>query len=105
MAMLQLNTVTCHATDDSVGSDELVGVMGPARFSIGRFADGESKNLGLQQIVPAGVGTLQIIEKEAVGSNDLLASIDLMKDIDTDRVHSIMQGRARYVINFKVTSV
>src|SRR5688572_28811678 len=102
-AKLTITTVTCHATDDVTGNDELVGVMGGQQFRIGEFNAGDVRTLNLDLVVPAGATTLQIFEED-VDPNDLLATVDLERDMDGDRIVSILEGSARYVINFKVTS-
>jgi hypothetical protein len=101
---LKLEKITCHATEDFVGSDDLVGVMGPDRFSIGAFKAGESRALDLERTIPRGVGTLEIFEGDVIGPDDALLSIDLTREMDTERVVASLVGDARYVINFLVAS-
>jgi hypothetical protein len=104
LSFVKIQSVTCLATEDLTGSDDLVGVMGPARFAIGTFNDGDIRRVDIQQIVPRGVTTLDIFEGDAIDADDLLGTIDLTQDTDVDRVFSIVEGRARYVINFGVAT-
>ena len=42
-ALLTLKTITCLATEDVIGSDDLTGVMGADHFRIGSFRAGDSR--------------------------------------------------------------
>jgi hypothetical protein len=53
MAVLLIETVTCIATEDLIGEDDLRGVLGLSRFSIGRFKDGDSTSSSQFQTVSA----------------------------------------------------
>jgi hypothetical protein len=71
MAVLLIETVTCIATEDLIGEDDLRGVLGLSRFSIGRFKDGDSRRVDIEQPIPDGVSTLQIFEKDSPDADDL----------------------------------
>lgn len=102
-AFLKLNTVTCNATEDLIGSDDLVGVMGADRFKIGRFNDSESQQVSIERPIVAGVTTLRIIEED-LDPDDELGRIDLSQDLDQNRTVHLRHGRADYVFKFFVAS-
>jgi hypothetical protein len=98
--ILSLNTITCLATQSSVGSDNLVGIMGIDHFAIGRFNENDTINVGIDRPIAAGVTELTILNDP----DDPLITVDLTKDMDVDRVLGILASRARYDVALKVTS-
>lgn len=102
-SFLTIRRVACEATEDLIGSDDLAGVIGLDRFTIGRFNDGESANLDLRRAIAPGSTTLKILEEDFEG-DDTLTTIDLTQDMDVERQASIRFGRASYEVFFTVTS-
>lgn len=102
-SLLKLGVVTCHATDDFIGPDDLVGVVGTGRFPIGQFEAGTSFDVGIEMPIAPGVTELTILEADVI-EDDVLATIDLTQDMDVDRVFGILTGDARYDVNFVVIS-
>ncbi len=102
--LLILGNITCLATEDLTGTDDLVGILGNDRFEIGRFKEQDSFDVGIQRAIASGVTELRIVEADAIDSDDLLITIDLTQDMDVDRVVGILTGRARYDVNLKVVS-
>src|SRR4051812_36114739 len=103
-SFLTLSTITCLATEDFTGSDDLVGIMVNDRFPIGRFAEQDSFDVGITRNIVQGVTELTIVEVNEFDPDDELITIDLTQDMDVDRVVGILTGRARYDVAFKVTS-
>jgi hypothetical protein len=103
LSSLKLGLVTCIATNDFTGADDLVGVLGADRFSIGEFEAGSSFDVGIERPIAPGVTELTILEADVI-EDDVLAAIDLTQDMDVDRVFSILTGAARYDVNFLVIS-
>jgi len=99
-SFLSLNTITCLATQSLTGSDNLVGIMGNDRFAIGRFNQNDTINVGINRPIVAGVTELTILNDP----DDTLATFDLTKDMDVDRLVGIFASRARYNVALKVTS-
>lgn len=99
-----LSRIQCLATQDATGDDDLIGVMGMDRFTIGKFRAGETREVGLERSVPEGVTTLQIFEGDDFDSDDFLTTLDLTQEMDTARIHSITEGDTRYVIHYGVLS-
>jgi hypothetical protein len=97
---LSLNTITCLATQNSTGSDDLVGIMGNDRFAIGRFKENDIINVGINRPIAPGVTELTILNDP----DDTLIKVDLTNDMDVDRVVGILASRARYDAALKVTS-
>lgn len=100
---LQLKSVKCEATEDIVGSDDLYGLLGTRQFEIGSFVQGQEATLDLEIVVPPGVTTLQVFERD-IDPNDLLGEVDLAQEMDVERVVTLWAGRARYVLQLQVTS-
>ena len=103
-AFLSIGQITCITTEDSTGSDDLFGILGSDKFSIGSFDDGTSKNVGINRTIASGVTKLKIMEADLLDSDDTLITIDLTQQMDTDRVVAILAGRARYNVSLKVNS-
>jgi hypothetical protein len=103
-SFLSLKTITCLKTEDFTGSDELVGVLGNDRFSIGKFTAGTTRDVGIERIITPGVTELTIVEADALDPDDVLIAIDLTQDMDTDRVVGILNEGARYDVSFMVGS-
>jgi hypothetical protein len=103
-AFLNLKSITCLKTEDSIGSDDLVGILGNDRFTIGTFDDGTSQDVDITRSIEQGVTELTISEADSLDADDVLITIDLTQDMDTDRVVGILRGRARYDVSFKVVS-
>ena len=101
-SFLHIRHITCHETDDTIGSDDLYGVMGVDRFTIGSFSSGDSRRLDIQRNVPAGVSTLRIFEHDTIDSDDELGAIDLREGMDTERTVRVGQGSASYDITLLV---
>lgn len=103
-SFLTITHVTCRATEDWVGSDDVYGVLGMARFRIGRFSTDQPDNpVEVNQNVVQGVTTLRIVEEDIEG-DDLLGEIDLTVDMDVERTVRITGDGADYDITLKVTS-
>lgn len=102
-AYLIIGKVTCLATDDLTGNDQLVGVMGNDRFMIGEFNAGDSRDVGINRNVPVGVTELVVLETDAIDPDDELARIDLLTDMDVARTVGIVGDSARYDIELTVT--
>jgi len=102
-SLLTIGTVTCLATDDLLGRDELVGQLGADRFSIGRFNAGDTIEAAVSRPIASGVDTLVISEADLTGDNELIR-VDLTQGMDRDRVVGILTGRARYDLSLRVAS-
>jgi hypothetical protein len=102
-AFLEVTRFACHSTNDVTGSDDVVGVMGPRTFSIGAFTAGDERALSISLIVPQGVSTLRIVELDLSG-NDLIGTIDLTADMDTEVTRNVQGDDANYDITFRVIS-
>ena len=103
-AYLYITKVTCLATDDEFGHDDLYGILGTETFSLGSYAADDQKTDFSAQAIPIGVTEFSIAESDFPDPDDLLGTIDLTQDMDVDRVFGIMTGSARYDIEFKVVS-
>src|ERR1700722_11890494 len=103
-AMLMLKKVTCLQTEDLTGSDEVFGRLGNFKFNIGKFSDNQTSTPNLEQAIPPGVTTLSVFESDLIDPDDLLGSIDLTVDMDTDRIVGLLDGqRGRYDVTLSVT--
>ena len=102
-ALLLITKVTCNATDDYTGSDDLVGLLGSYRFKIGSFRAGVTIEPMLEQPIPAGVTEFVVLESDLTGDDELLR-VDLGESTDIDRIVGVMGTDARYDICFRVTS-
>jgi hypothetical protein len=102
-AFLTIKRFVCNATNDFTGSDDVVGVMGPARFTIGSFAAGDDIPLEINQVVPVGESALRIVETDLVGDDDI-GSIDLKVDMDVDTTANVQGQDANYDITYLVVS-
>jgi hypothetical protein len=78
-AFITLKRFVCHSTSDFTGSDDVIGVMGPAKFAIGSFAAGDDRALDINKVIPEGVSVLEIIETDVTG-NDTIGTIQLTED-------------------------
>jgi hypothetical protein len=103
-AFLQLNTVTCNSTEDLVGSDDIIGVMGADRFAIGSFSGPEQRQVNIVRPIVAGITTLRIIETDLIDPDDELGVIDLSQDLDQSRTVRLQSGSADYELQFSVQS-
>ena len=103
-AFLTIKRLICHSTNDLTGSDDVFGVLGPVRFSIGSFTAGNDFNLDINQVVPAGEVFLRIVESDLTGDDDI-GVIDLTEVMDFDRTRNVQGGGANYDITFFVQSV
>jgi len=103
-AFLQLTTVVCNSTEDLIGSDDIVGMMGADRFTIGRFSGPERRDVNIARPIVAGVTSLRIIESDLIDPNDELGIIDLTQDLDQNRSVRIQSGKADYELQFVVQS-
>lgn len=102
---LNITHVACHSTNDYTGSDDLVGLMGPRRFTIGSFVAGRDLSLEISELVPTGELYLTILEADTLGSDDEIGTIDLSRDMDTDRRVNVQGGDASYDVSLRVQSV
>jgi hypothetical protein len=102
-SLLRIGVVTCIATDDFTGSDDLFGVIGEDRFFIGQFEAGSSLDVGVEASIAPGVTELTIIEEDLTGDDTLIA-IDLTQDMNVERTVGVLTGDARYDISFTVIS-
>ncbi|AFE07403.1 hypothetical protein COCOR_07220 [Corallococcus coralloides DSM 2259] len=103
-AYLFITKVVCNATDDTFGADDLYGILGNDTFPIGQFKAGDQKDLTVERPIPPGVNGLTIAESDFPGQNDVLDTIDLLQNMDVERVIGILVGDARYDITFRVIS-
>jgi hypothetical protein len=102
-SLLRIGLVTCIATDDFTGTDDLAGFLGGERLFIGRFAAGSSFDVGVEVLIAPGVTELTIMEEDLTG-NTTLITIDLSQDMDVERIVGVLTGDARYDISFIVIS-
>lgn len=101
---LRITKVSCIATEDTVGTDDLYVIIGPDSYSLGTYSAGSIRTDILDQVVPAGVTEATFAEKDFPDPDDVLGAIDLTQEMDVDRVLGIMEGSARYDISFLVVS-
>jgi len=101
---LTITKVECIATEDTFGADDLYGVLGSVTFALGSYSAGDVRTDFVDVVIPAGVAELAIYESDFPDSDDLLGSIDLTQDMDSDRIFGILTDGARYTIEFTVTS-
>ena len=101
---LNIQRIHCHSMNDYYGTDDLVGVMGPSRFSIGSFTTGNNYNLDINHIVPAGEFYLRILEADPTG-DDEIGVIDLTESMDFQTTKNVQGADASYDITFFVQSV
>ena len=103
-AYLHITRVTCLATEDEFGRDDLYGILGDETFSLGSYAADEQHAEFPERAIPVGVTEFTIAESDFPDPDDALGTIDLTQDMDVDRVFGIMTGNARYDVEFKVVS-
>lgn len=103
-AYLYITKVSCLATEDELGRDDLYGILGDETFSLGSYAADEQNTNVAERAIPQGVTDLTIAESDFPDPDDMLGTIDLTQDMDVDRVFGILTGSARYDIEFKVIS-
>ena len=101
-AYLYVTKISCLATEDEFGNDDLYGVLGNDTFSLGSYAANDVRTDFAERVIAPGVTQWVIAESDLVDPDDTLATIDLTQDMDVDRTHGIMTGSARYTIEFKV---
>jgi hypothetical protein len=101
---LQITKITCLATEDDFGSDDLYGILGADAFSLGSYSANEIRTDVAEQVIPPGTTELTIAESDFPDPDDMLAQVDLTHDMDVDRTHGVMTGNARYTIEFRVVS-
>ncbi|MBD2719672.1 hypothetical protein [Synechococcus sp. FACHB-909] len=102
---LLLISIECISTDDLTGSDELIGRFANFSafdFTIGSFKANDKVNLDRQVALPVDFSTLQIIERDLTG-DDLIDTIDLRQNMNAQRVVTLSNGAANYVLRFIVT--
>jgi hypothetical protein len=102
-AFLTIKHFVSNSTNDFTGSDDVVGVMGPLRFTIGSFAAGDDKQLDISQLVPVGESTRRIVETDLTGDDDI-GSIDLTVNMDVDKTANVQGQDANYDITYLVVS-
>lgn len=103
-SFLHIRHITCNETDDSIGADDLYGLLGVNRFTIGRFHTGNSYRVDIERAVPEGVTTLRIFEDDTFDNDDEIGTIDLTEAMDTERTIRVGQGSGSYDITFLVVS-
>lgn len=103
-AYLYTSKITCLATEDAIGSDDLYGVLGDQTFSLGSYNVNDIQTGVTEQVIPVGVSELAICESDFPDPDDTLTIIDLTQDMDVDRTHGILTGAGRYTIEFIVIS-
>jgi hypothetical protein len=103
-AYLIITKVTCIATEDTFGDDDLYGIMGSVRFSLGSYSADVVRTDFVELVIPLGVTELTIAESDFPDSDDMLGTIDLTADMDRDRTFGILTDSARYTIDFMVVS-
>jgi hypothetical protein len=103
-AFVTIQSISCVQTDDLTGTDSLFGVLGAQQFTIGDFSAGQTQDLNITQIVPDGITTLTLMERDLITSDDRLGDIDLTAEMDQDRVVGIFGDRARYDVRLNVHS-
>ena|SRR5450755_790906 len=102
-SFLILQSISCLQTDALLGSDTLFGMLGPQRFDIGDFSAGDSRDLNIQRPISPGV-TQWMIMVSGITGDTVLITIDLLQDMDVDRVVGIFGDRARYDVRLNVQS-
>jgi hypothetical protein len=103
-AYLDITKITCVTTEDTIGSDDLYGILGAVKFSLGSYNAGDVRTAFDEVVIGSGVTELTIAESDLVDPDDMLGTIDLTQDMDVDRIFGILSGSARYDIEFKVIS-
>ena len=102
-AFITVKRFVCHSTSDFTGSDDVVGVMGPAKFTIGSFAAGDDVALDINNVVPVGARVLDIIETDVTG-DDAIGTISLTEDMDVEVTRNVQGDDANYDFTLIVTS-
>jgi hypothetical protein len=102
---LTIKRVKCYSTNDLTGSDDLYGVMGPYRFRIGSFAQGDEHVLDINVIVPVNEVNLYIVEHDVVTGDDNIGIINLTENMDFDCTKNVQGADANYDITFFVQSI
>ncbi len=103
---LKLINIECLATDDLTGNDELIGRFGDLAatdFRIGQFNPdpGNKVDLDIQKIVPVGITTLKIIERDLTG-DDLVGTIDLSEMMSVENETTLKNDAAEYILRHLV---
>jgi hypothetical protein len=101
---IHIDSITCKTTDDLIGRDSLLAVIGPLRVPLGEFHARETRTVGIEKTLTAGSTTMEIYEQDLVDQDDLLASLDLTTDMDVQRLEHFATGDAAYMISFFVAS-
>jgi hypothetical protein len=102
-SFLKIGRITCIATDDFTGTDDLAGFLGSDRFFIGKFAAGDSIDVGVEASIAPGLSELTIVEEDLTGNNSLI-TIDLTQNMGVQRTVGVLTGDARYDISLVVIS-
>lgn len=103
-ALIRIESVTCKATEDTVGRDDLYLVMGPHRVYLGPFHPLETRDFGIEKALGPSITSMKVYEHDLLDADDLMATIDLTSEMDTPRVEHFAYGTAAYMIAFYVAS-
>lgn len=101
---LRITKVSCLATEDDVGNDDLYITIGPASYPLGQYGAGTERTDVLERPVPADITQATFFECDPLDPDDELGSIDLTSEMDVEHVFATLIGNARYVINFVLVS-
>jgi hypothetical protein len=104
---MTLINIECISTDDLTGDDDLIGRFGDLKssdFTIGRFnsSPGKKIDLNIQKIVPVGITTLKIIEKDLIGNDDLIGTIELNNNMNVENEGMLKNDSAVYILRYIV---
>lgn len=104
---IMLIDIECISVDDWTGDDELIGRFDDLQatdFIIGQFNPdpGNKIALNIEAIVPIGVTTLQIIEKDLMG-DDLIGTINLAENMSVENEAALSNNSAIYNLRYIVT--
>ncbi len=93
--------IACHAGEDFIGDDDLYGVIGGMRWSLGRYRAGDVKD---RPDIAFNSNEIEwkIYEKDEADPDDFLAVISLDVPDNTTRIAAFESGTAKYTIQFKV---
>lgn len=103
--ILRFINIECHETDDTFGADSLYAKAGTQEYQLGEFSAGQSRNYSEEILLPVGARNLHIYEYDTFDSDEELGTIDLLEEINKDRVINIVQGTANYDIKIHVTEM
>jgi hypothetical protein len=77
--------------------------LGSHQFKVGSFVQGQASSLDLEALIPLGVATLQVFERD-IELDELLGEIDLPQEMEVERVVTLWASSARYMCWLQVSS-